>query len=125
VLEPLPHRRDLILLSPLQLVLQRQRVGLVLLNLAVPQRGDLLPLELVRLLDPDPLGVLPRRQGLAPPTLLVRAQLLEPVLCDLSLDILALPLTVAPVLLQNVAVSGGKGGGCSGDVVILVGGWLR
>jgi len=55
----------------------------------------------VRLLDAQPLRDLSRPQRLLPPAELVLPQLLQPVLRDLRLDVLALRLAVLPVLLQD------------------------
>jgi len=76
-------------------------VLLVVGHAAVPLRVELLKLEHVRLLHAEALRQLSRAHGLAPAVLLVHAQLVEPRSRDVRLHILALPLAVEPVLLQD------------------------
>jgi len=77
-------------------------VLLVLRHLLVPDDVELLELQHVRLLHSQPLSDLARAHGLLSSVLLVQLQLLQPVLCDLRLHILALALAILAVLLQDL-----------------------
>jgi hypothetical protein len=77
-------------------------VLLVLCHFLIPHYVELLELEHVGLLHAQPLGNLPRAHGLLSAVLLVQFELLQAVLRDLSLHILALPLAVLAVLFQDL-----------------------
>jgi hypothetical protein len=62
----------------------------------------LLELKHVRLLDAEPLRNLPRAQALLLPVVLVLPELLEPLLRDVRLDVLALTLAGLPMLIQDL-----------------------
>ena len=56
----------------------------------------------MRLLDAEPLRNLPRAQALLLPVVLVLPELLEPLLRDVCLDVLALTLARLPMLIQDL-----------------------
>ena len=80
---------------------QLRRALVVLAELLVPQRVELLELEHLRLLDALALRVLPARDGVDLPALRQRAQLRQPPLRDVRLDVLALALALLPVRVEH------------------------
>ena len=90
---------------------QSLSVPLVRLHFLIPNHVELLEFEHVCLLNSEPLGNLARPHGLLPTVLLVELELLQPILGDLGLDILALALAVFAVLLEDLRGGGGLQGG--------------
>ena len=74
---------------------------IVLLALFVPVRCELLVLEHVGLLHPEPFPMLLGLQGLLFSVRLVRLELIVPLFCHIRFNIFALLLTILPVFLKN------------------------